>query len=78
MPGLSDLGKLLLIFGGIIIALGLLFLVASRIHFLGRLPGDILIRRGNTSIFIPIVTCIVLSAVLTVAVNLLLFLLRRR
>ncbi|WIG57502.1 MAG: hypothetical protein OJF49_000246 [Ktedonobacterales bacterium] len=78
MPELSDLGKMLLTFGGIIIALGLLFLVASRIPFLGRLPGDILIRRGNTSIFIPIVTCIVLSLVLTVAVNLLLILLRRR
>jgi uncharacterized membrane protein len=77
MSNLSDLGKLLLLIGAGVVLLGLLLLALGRIPFVGRLPGDILIRRGNASFFFPIVTCIVLSVVLTVAVNLLLFLFRR-
>lgn len=74
---LSSIGKLLVL-GGIIIAIfGILLLVMGNIPFLGRLPGDITIRRGGSTIFFPIVTCIVLSVVLTIIVNLVLWLLRR-
>jgi Protein of unknown function (DUF2905) len=78
MSNLSDLGRLLLIIGGAIILLGLGLFLAGRIPFLGRLPGDISFRRGNTTVFFPVVTCLVLSVVLTVVVNLILLLLRRR
>lgn len=78
MPNLSDLGRALLLVGGAIVVLGLLLLLAGRIPLLGRLPGDINIRRGNSSFYFPIVTCIVLSVVLTVMLNLVLWLLRRR
>jgi hypothetical protein len=73
----SDLGKMLLLVGAGIALLGLVLLVAGRIPFFGRLPGDIAFRRGNVSVYVPIITCLVLSVVLTVVVNLLLFLFRR-
>ena len=78
MSNFSDLGRLLLLIGGAIVVLGAILVVVGRVPFLGRLPGDISIRRGNTSFFFPIVTCLVLSVALTVVVNLLLLLFRRR
>jgi hypothetical protein len=78
MSNFADLGRVLLVIGGVIALLGVLLLVVGRVPFLGRLPGDISIRRGNASFFFPIVTCLVLSVVLTIVVNLLLLLFRRR
>lgn len=77
MSNLSDFGRLLLIVGGGIVLLGLILLVAGRIPFLGRLPGDILVRRGSSTFFFPIVTALMLSVVLTIILNLVLFLFRR-
>ena len=77
MTNPSDLGRLLLIAGGVIVVLGLVLLLVGRVPFLGRLPGDITFSRGNTTIFFPIVSCILASVVLTVVVNLLLLLFRR-
>ena len=77
MVNLSDLGRLLLVIGGAIVLLGAAVLLAGRVPWLGRLPGDILIRRGNSTIFIPIVTCLVVSLILTVIINVVLLLLRR-
>jgi Protein of unknown function (DUF2905) len=77
MSSFSDLGKLLLVIGGLIVLLGLVLLVVGRIPFFGRLPGDIAVRRGNVSFYFPIVTCLVVSVVLTIVVNLLLVLFRR-
>lgn len=69
LPGIARL----LIGVGLAIALsGLLLLAASQIpglRELGRLPGDIVIERGSTTIFVPIVTSILLSVILTVLVN---------
>lgn len=78
MPNLCDLGKVLLLVGGGIVLLGVLLLVLGRVPLLGRLPGDISVRRGNTAFYFPIVTCLVLSVILTVVVNLILLLLRRK
>jgi len=39
--------------------------VAGKVPFLGRLPGDILVRRENWSVYFPLTTCIVISVVLT-------------
>jgi len=61
MPGL---GKLLLVVGVIISIVGLLLILAERFG-LGRLPGDIVVERKNVSFYFPIMTCLVLSAVLT-------------
>ena len=58
-------GWLLVIVGLAVAVLGALWLFLPNIPWLGRLPGDIAIDRGNTKIYIPIVTCLVLSAVLS-------------
>ena len=73
----TDFGKTLLVLGGLIALLGLLLLIVGRFPPLGRLPGDISLRRGNFSCYIPIVTSILLSVLLTILLNLLLRLLGR-
>jgi len=60
----------------VIAIVGVGVLVVSRIPFLGRLPGDISFQRDGFSILFPIVTCIVLSIIITVAVNVLIRLFR--
>ena len=64
------LGKVLLIVGGILVILGLVFLLAGRIPFFGKLPGDLSIKSKSFSIYIPIATCMILSVILTVILNL--------
>ena len=56
------MGKLLVIAGLIIAGIGLLVMVGLP---LGRLPGDITVRRGNTTFYFPLVTSILLSILLT-------------
>jgi hypothetical protein len=66
---LTGFGKILLIVGGIIIILGLIFIFSQHVPFLGKLPGDITIKREGDSFYFPIVTCIIISIVLTVIIN---------
>jgi hypothetical protein len=55
---------MLITFGLILVAAGVLFTFAGRLPFrLGRLPGDIAIQGKNSSFYFPIVTCLILSAV---------------
>jgi hypothetical protein len=72
-----DVGRLLIILGFIIVALGIGILLAGRLPFIGHLPGDILIRRGGGSFYFPIVTCLLLSIALTVVLNVLTLIFRR-
>jgi Protein of unknown function (DUF2905) len=74
---LSSIGKLLLLFAVIIGIVGLLLIIMGNVPFLGKLPGDLAIRRGGSTFFFPIVTCIILSVVLTVLINLVLWIFRR-
>ena len=74
---LSSLGKLLLLFAVVIGIIGLLLIIMGNVPFLGKLLGDLVIRRGGSTFFFPIVTCIILSVVLTVLVNLVLWIFRR-
>jgi hypothetical protein len=63
---MRELGRLLLIFGTVFIAAGVLLYFGGKLPLrLGRLPGDIIHRGEHTTIYIPIVTCLVLSAGLT-------------
>ena len=57
------MSRLLIVLGVLLIAAGLLIKVGLPI---GRLPGDIVIRRGGSTFYFPIVTCIVVSVVLTI------------
>jgi len=71
---MRDLGKMLLGFGAVMVLLGLDLLVAGnlsgKVPWLGRLPGDIHIQRGNWSFYFPLATCLVLSIVLTLLFSL--------
>ena len=61
-----SLGKLLVVAGIVLVAVGCVVLLAGRVGLpLGRLPGDIAYRGKNTSFYFPVVTCIVLSIVLS-------------
>ena len=61
-----NLGKMIVIVGVVLVALGLLLMLAGRAHLpIGRLPGDILYRRKNFSFYFPLTTSILLSIVLT-------------
>jgi hypothetical protein len=67
------LARILIGAGVLLFAVGILVLIAPRMPFVGsfgRLPGDLVVRRGSTTIAIPIVTSILLSVLLTVALNL--------
>ena len=65
MNPLSAVGKTLILVGLITVAVGILLLVAPRIPWLGRLPGDIVVKRENFRFYLPITTCIIISLVLT-------------
>ena len=64
---LPQFGKILITIGIVFLALGALLLLSDRFSFLriGRLPGDIIYRRGNFTFYFPIVTSILISIVLT-------------
>jgi hypothetical protein len=68
---IDDFGKTLLVFGVLLAVLGGLMLLVGQVPWLGRLPGDISIQRGNVRLYAPIATCLLLSLVLTVVLNLL-------
>lgn len=59
-------GKRLVLFGGILAAIGFLLMFSDRIPLLGKLPGDITIRRDNIQVIFPITTSIVLSVLISV------------
>jgi hypothetical protein len=69
MFGYESLGKLLIIVGIFIFILGLLFLFVPKIPFLGKLPGDIFIQNDKFSVFFPVITCLLLSGILTLVIN---------
>ena len=77
MFDLSDLGKLFILFGGVIVVLGVVLALFGRVPFVGQSPGDIGVRAQGFSCFFPIASSIVLSVVLTLLLNLVLRLFNR-
>jgi len=64
-------GKYILVFGGIVILIGaVVYFFGDKLHWIGRLPGDIRIERENFQFYFPITTMILFSVLLTVIVNL--------
>jgi Zn-dependent protease with chaperone function len=66
-----DLGRSVVVLGLVLVAVGLAMMVLPRIPWLGRLPGDIHLERDGVSFHFPLVTCLVVSAIATLLVNLL-------
>jgi hypothetical protein len=66
-----DLGKLLIIGGALLLVAGFVVLLLARAHVpLGRLPGDIVYRGKNTTVYLPLATSVVVSVVLSVVLYL--------
>ena len=65
MIGLGPLGKMLILLGVFVILIGLLLLIGEKIPWIGRLPGDILIRKKNFTFYFPLTTSILISIILT-------------
>jgi hypothetical protein len=65
MLGFDHLAKILILFGLILTAVGVLFLFMPKIPWLGRLPGDVIFRRGSFTLYFPWVTCLLVSILLT-------------
>ncbi|MDE2222956.1 MAG: DUF2905 domain-containing protein [Candidatus Omnitrophica bacterium] len=62
---MGDIGKSIIVIGVVLIVAGALITVAGKIPGVGRLPGDILIKKENFSFYFPLTTCILLSIVIS-------------
>ncbi|HEV7868612.1 MAG TPA: DUF2905 domain-containing protein [Chthoniobacteraceae bacterium] len=62
---MHDFGKLIFAIGIILTVAGAILWKTGGLGGLGRLPGDLFVQKGNTTFFFPVVTCIVISIVLT-------------
>ncbi|MEZ4564986.1 MAG: DUF2905 domain-containing protein [Thermomicrobiales bacterium] len=72
MADLAGIGRFLVAAGLVLAATGCLLIVAPHVpglDRLGRLPGDIFVQRGNSTIFVPIMSSMLISVVLTIIVN---------
>lgn len=66
----SNLGKVIIVAGLFLVLVGIFILFAGKIPFLGKLPGDIHIQKPGFSFHFPIITCLLLSILLTIILNL--------
>lgn len=63
---MAPFGKLLIVIGLFIAGAGILLLLSDKIPWLGRLPGDITVKRDNFTFFFPLATCILISVILSI------------
>jgi hypothetical protein len=68
---MGGLGRLLIVVGITLAVVGIVILLIDRAGWLGRFPGDIVVRRKNWTFWIPLTTCLALSVLLTLIFNLL-------
>jgi uncharacterized protein HemY len=61
---MTDLGKILISIGLLLVLLGLLFSFAGKLPWLGHLPGDISIQRERFTFYFPLTTCILISLII--------------
>jgi hypothetical protein len=67
---MAGLARLLILFGVVSIVAGLVLLIVPRVPWLGRLPGDVIVERERFTLYVPIVTSLVVSIVLTILLSL--------
>lgn len=68
---MAPIGKALILAGIVLVVAGIILLWAGRIPWIGRLPGDITIRRENVTFYFPLATCLIVSLILSLVVWLL-------
>jgi hypothetical protein len=74
---MQGLGKMLVIFGFLIAGVGALLMLTDKIPFLGKLPGDINIRKDNFQLVIPVTTSLLLSVIVSAVLWLISYLTRK-
>jgi len=62
---MTEFGKILLVGGLVLAGVGLLLLLSGKIGWIGKLPGDITVRRENFTFYFPLATCLLISIVLS-------------
>jgi len=65
----ESIGRMLLYIGIILVLIGAFFILAAKVPWFGRLPGDIVYKREGLTIFFPITTMVIVSLVLTFLLN---------
>jgi hypothetical protein len=70
---MAPIGKMLVIAGLLVAAIGALLMFSDKIPFLGKLPGDISIKKENFQLYIPLTTCVVISILLSLVLWLISF-----
>ncbi|OPY65156.1 MAG: hypothetical protein A4E63_03135 [Syntrophorhabdus sp. PtaU1.Bin050] len=63
---MASLGKVLIVAGILLVLIGLAFMFGDKIPYLGKLPGDIYIKRERSSFYFPLTTSIIISIILTI------------
>jgi DUF2905 family protein len=72
---IQHIGKMIIILGIFLVVIGALIVLSPKIPYIGKLPGDIYIKRNNFTIYFPIVSSILISIILTLILN---FIFRKR
>jgi hypothetical protein len=67
---MNELARFLIIAGAVLVMAGVAVLVLSRVPGVGKLPGDIVIQKENFSFYFPLATCIIISVILSIILNL--------
>lgn len=65
---MTDLGKILISLGIVLVVVGLFFSLGGKLSWLGNLPGDIRIERNGFTFYFPLSTCILISVIVSLVV----------
>lgn len=63
-----EMGKILIIFGGTLILLGVILIFIPKVPYLGKLPGDIYIKKENFNFYFPLTSCLIISFIVSVII----------
>ena len=66
---MAEFGKIIIIFGIILVVVGIFLVFSPKIPFIGKLPGDILIKKDGITFYFPLATSIIISIILTIIIN---------
>ncbi len=66
---IGEMGRWMMLAGGALFLMGVLFWLGGRLPWFGNLPGDIVVKRDNFTLYMPLGTMLLLSVLLTIALN---------
>ena len=69
LPMVPSFGKMLMFVGGLLLIVGLVLVVAGRIPWAGRLPGDWMVQKGRFTLYFPLTSCLLVSALISLVMH---------